>query len=231
MAVDYLYSFNGDRPTRYGSGPDDAKKMCTDQSHDNTYIGGDPLPQESWGHDFIVAELSDNVPNDFPAISVFATPAQFNSAHIAMVAGFGQTDPADPLSQPGKFAWATVIALASNQACTNCDKLLEFVGGVHPVIMDENGKSNDTCHGDSGGPVFLVDKGEVETAQKNKTLTLDTILSKVTVTLVGITSRALAENGNCGSGGIYEFVGAQRVRSMLSSINVVTSSKGSFVPY
>ena len=75
------------------------------------------------------------------------------------------------------------------------------------VLADTSRKVNrsDTCRGDSGGPVFLVEKSGY--------------------TLIGVTSRQLNNDfdnplGHCGGGGIYVVLGRNSVHDWLEANGV-----------
>ncbi len=97
-----------------------------------------------------------------------------------------------------------------------CAMFREFVLMSAPVTG--TGKSTDTCGGDSGGPVYLVEGKIIVNSESS----FEQIPSK---SLIGITSRGLAGvkhqfNGKCGGGGLYTAVGTKPVLDWLETMNV-----------
>lgn len=135
-----------------------------------------------------------------------AAPAQIDNARIVRAVGFGRTETGrvgrkmmvdipvasaacnGAVTQPGAPA-------VNDSAYYGCGSGFELVAG-RPML------DKDTCNGDSGGPIFVIDAEGGEW-------------------LAGATSRAVSREGlrPCGDGGIYVRVDGP-VRSWLTSLGI-----------
>ncbi len=190
-----------------------------------------PVQEAQKGHDLVIVKLQNGIEDEVASpISLVANAGQLSAARVAIVSGFGDTDAAGQHRAGNGWAPSTVVALAGAPGCNDCG-IGEFAAGPTPLIGGKKGVGNDTCGGDSGGPVFLIEKSSVETAFKEEKLTIDFLTSKVPLMLAGITSRGLTSESRCGQGGIYEMLNTSWVSEALKRHNVPIVTWDDFVPF
>jgi trypsin len=151
--------------------------------------------------DLAVVRVVPGEPMAIAAMTV-AAPAAFNAAlgKPFFIVGFGCSSPTQP---DGRFVRCRSNSIGKklmgivlrSEECVLGPGVC--VPGKREFILSNFGTEAkaDTCAGDSGGPVVIVDS----TGAQFRPL------------LVGITSRALNSNGNCGFGGIYGRVASEKV--------------------
>jgi hypothetical protein len=146
-----------------------------------------------------------NGPMDLPLVRI-ATPELMEGAIGTagfFLYGFGCTKPIQPGGpllgcDTGSIGTKMTGFIKRSANCT--DPSACAPGGREFALQDLGGRSPiDTCAGDSGGPVIVIE-GEGDSLRYH---------------LVGITSRPFNQNGNCGDGGIYAKIGTDEVITWL----------------
>jgi len=150
-----------------------------------------------------------NLGNAYPLTPArIASPNLYLSSDLGTlsVVGFGIANPLDRIGDIAGVKMYAPIPIASS-ICGGAGDAQDYKcdPGREIVLVDwvfaKDGRQRDTCRGDSGGPVFAV---------------LDTEYY-----LVGITSRSVAPNGDCGPGGIYTLVTPRIVAWLREEMGVV----------
>ncbi len=163
--------------------------------------------------DLAVVRVHDDEPMTVPAVKI-ATPSELAAAigtpqkigEPVYVVGFGCTDPIQPGGPflgcfEGKSGDKEAGVVFHSGHCTTGGTCVP--GAKEFVLRDLAGsKPVDTCGGDSGGPAVIINRDGASLRSR----------------LVGITSRALNNNGNCGEGGIYTKVATDEVLGWLKNV-------------
>ena len=144
--------------------------------------GQAPRGLKNWG-DLAILKFSGRTPRGFRSVQI-GDGTQLSDGQTVLLAGYGQSNTTDPNSA-GQLRQVEVRIKKANYSKD------EFT-------VDQS-EGEGACHGDSGGPAFVTDKGKLY--------------------LVGITSRGTANN--CQREGIYT-----RVSPFVDWINQILDEKG-----
>jgi hypothetical protein len=147
--------------------------------------------------DIALLELAFRVPDDdsftFDPVDLVDSTSAPAAGQPAIIVGFGRTENDDR----GEFKnFAKVVVISSN--CTekimlvtgDSDARTEYQCSEQIEMVALGIKREDTCDGDSGGPIFVGTDSNWEDGKDSALLRL-----------AGVTSRP--SRGGCGSGGIY----------------------------
>lgn len=182
------------------------------------------------GEDVALVMLEASIPRQIAApLMDFATQDQLSRARAAIVSGYGKTEhDTQNFNQNHSEARATTVIL--QLTCRNCQSGEEFAAD-----RGTSNANNDTCGGDSGGPLFLFSQRSFnELAQKYggiERIPPDEFLNESQIVLAGLVSRAMHERGRCGDGGIYTDLTARRFRDFLQYHSVSVHSLPNFEPF
>jgi hypothetical protein len=136
-------------------------------------------------------QISDTFSADNPV--VFASTQAIDGAPFIRAVGFGENEN----GEAGTKAYVDIPVASSNcggvvqsQSPHRSDSTWYGCTPTFELVAGQSHLNRDTCHGDSGGPIFLhIDDGAGSYKEY----------------LAGITSRGIATAGarDCGDGGIY----------------------------
>ena len=173
------------------------------------------------GLDIAVVRFAAALLPEYVEVADVATPAQgmrFLDSSVAFIAGYGATSERQRRAlQPARLAAGQTFP--KNFARPPLPKKCGWKGrhrlcsvgtydwGCHPeqeFVLRDPGV--DACVGDSGGPVFLRQRGPIADQPRKKQI------------VVGVTSRGLSRSEICGLGGVYGTVFNPAARKILDKV-------------
>ncbi|MCC7250508.1 trypsin-like serine protease [Hyphomicrobium sp.] len=203
-APDLFQGFSCQLSPELQAGRDLAILSIEKRSDAGKRVGGNPQP------DFSPERVA------YLGLSVATTGQIFqdnDETKLLVGAGYGETDDGG-LPEELHVAAIPIASLycgAGRFADSVCSSFREFVLADGPLGL--SARTSDSCVGDSGSPIFYMPPDPVSGG------------SMKTVTLVGITSRALSgvrhrTRTRCGGGGIYTSVGHPEVIAWLRTFGI-----------